>query len=473
MKNHYQTLGLENNASQDEIKKAYRKLALKFHPDKNIGDSFFEELFRGIKDAYDILSNPVTKRKYDLEYNTFISKTNSKENSTYQQNSTRNRQQTYTPNPKPKRNYFELVKQINPKKFLFEKTTKIKEVFSTTNLKSLSFKVKLVFLFKLILIIIPFIGFHLKGFPGLVQILIFYVMTFGFINTIKNPNEIDSVGSGLFGLFIAPCLALLVLSFMLDDYFEIDLFSFFESNQKIEEKYKPRPSPQENELTNLQEIIDNKDALQMVPKKKSKREEENRSNRRKNSTLRDDRLPTKSSSKSKSEYKKFREEFDRIESEREQLKNHNRYKDNQLKNGASPFNTCFGKGIYSKNAWLKFDNSNASDAIVCLVRSYDKRTIRNEYIQAGSKFEMSKIPSGTYYIKVYYGNDWNPKKENFCGSKGAFEKNVTFSKSDRIGDKIIIENTSRSYTTGTITLYAVENGNMSTQTIKEKDFFEN
>ena len=73
---------------------------------------------------------------------------------------------------------------------------------------------------------------------------------------------------------------------------------------------------------------------------------------------------------------------------------------------------------------------------------------------------------------MYYGNDWNPNIRNFCGINGAFESNVSFSKSDKIGDQIKIENTSRSYTTGTITLYAVENGNMTTEIIDEEDFFE-
>ena len=48
MKNHYQTLGLKRDASNDDIKKAYRKLAQKFHPDKNDGDKFFEERFKEI-----------------------------------------------------------------------------------------------------------------------------------------------------------------------------------------------------------------------------------------------------------------------------------------------------------------------------------------------------------------------------------------------------------------------------------------
>lgn len=147
------------------------------------------------------------------------------------------------------------------------------------------------------------------------------------------------------------------------------------------------------------------------------------------------------------------------------------YKGNQLRDGASPLDGCFGKGKYAGQAWINFDNSNASDAIVCLVNLSTGKTIRNEYIRAGSTYKMNNIPSGTYYLKVYYGNDWNPSLENFCGTKGAFESDTHFSKSDRYSDYINVENSDYSYTTGTLTLYSVANGNMSTQSTSESDFF--
>ena len=55
-KNYYQILGLQDNASKEEIKKAYHKLALQFHPDKNKSDDA-EEKFKEISEAYDILYN--------------------------------------------------------------------------------------------------------------------------------------------------------------------------------------------------------------------------------------------------------------------------------------------------------------------------------------------------------------------------------------------------------------------------------
>lgn len=64
-RDYYEVLGVSKNADATEIKKAYRKLALKYHPDKNPGDKEAEEKFKEAAEAYDVLSNDDKKRRYD------------------------------------------------------------------------------------------------------------------------------------------------------------------------------------------------------------------------------------------------------------------------------------------------------------------------------------------------------------------------------------------------------------------------
>lgn len=83
MKNHYQTLGIKRDASTDEIKKAYRKLVQKFHPDKNDGDKYFEERFKEVQEAYEILSDPYEKGRYDTTFDFFFNSQHQTRNNTY------------------------------------------------------------------------------------------------------------------------------------------------------------------------------------------------------------------------------------------------------------------------------------------------------------------------------------------------------------------------------------------------------
>ena len=64
-RDYYEVLGVDKSASADEIKKAYRKLAVKYHPDKNPGDKEAEEKFKEAAEAYSVLSDADKKAKYD------------------------------------------------------------------------------------------------------------------------------------------------------------------------------------------------------------------------------------------------------------------------------------------------------------------------------------------------------------------------------------------------------------------------
>ncbi len=64
-KDYYKIMGVAKTATQEEIKKAYRKLAVKYHPDKNPGDKKTEEKFKEINEAHDVLEDPEKRKKYD------------------------------------------------------------------------------------------------------------------------------------------------------------------------------------------------------------------------------------------------------------------------------------------------------------------------------------------------------------------------------------------------------------------------
>lgn len=90
MNDYYEILGVSKTASADEIKKAYRKLALKYHPDKNPGDTVAEEKFKQITAAYDVLGDEEKRRQYDAGAYSMNGSSTSSDN-TY-------RQYTYTYN---------------------------------------------------------------------------------------------------------------------------------------------------------------------------------------------------------------------------------------------------------------------------------------------------------------------------------------------------------------------------------------
>ncbi|MBO7440516.1 MAG: J domain-containing protein [Bacteroidales bacterium] len=65
-KDYYKILEVDSNATADQIKKSYRRLAMTYHPDRNPGNKTAEDMFKDINEAYDVLSNPEKRKKFDI-----------------------------------------------------------------------------------------------------------------------------------------------------------------------------------------------------------------------------------------------------------------------------------------------------------------------------------------------------------------------------------------------------------------------
>lgn len=148
----------------------------------------------------------------------------------------------------------------------------------------------------------------------------------------------------------------------------------------------------------------------------------------------------------------------------------NKYKGNHLPNGASPLDACFGSGDFNGNATLTVDNGASADAIVCLYSISDGHTYRNVYVCKNNTVTIEGISQGYYKIRVLYGNDWNPQRDNPCGHKGYFDSDVYFSEFD--GTEYF-EDSYDGYTIAKVTLYTVSGGNASTSRINQSEFFNN
>lgn len=88
-KDPYEVLGISRNASAEEIKKAFHKMAAKYHPDKHAGDPVAEEKFKEINSAYQILKDPQKRANYDLTHGTYDTNSynqTSSSNNTYNRN---------------------------------------------------------------------------------------------------------------------------------------------------------------------------------------------------------------------------------------------------------------------------------------------------------------------------------------------------------------------------------------------------
>lgn len=417
MKDYYTILGINKNATLSEIKTAYRKLAMKFHPDLNSGDIFFENMFRELKDAYETLSDPQKRAQYDA-----VIKSKVDANGPYHASTVQNEQE--------------------PEKL-------VKDIIS--NLRQIVNQLKEV----------PKVEINFKPISEYLDRIL--------VGEIRNLYQLIPIKQKREFIFNA-----------------ISLLKFFEQDQR--NKYVIQLviiAGTDNQL--IEEIYEKLNTESLKQKEKDKIRFSvlkwmlagivafistiyfisGTYNNSKNS------LPSETDiikHKNEAKSKFYDNEFLRV-------KKTSKWKGNQLKTGDSPYNHHFGKGIYDKNYKNKIiiHNGHDRDVVVCLARSNSsgsEKVIRNEYIRAGESFEMTMIPNGTYYLKSFFGNDWNPDTLFMDEIRGFFENDISFSKSDDYSDLLRIEQNNDHYSVYEITLYPVVGGNMKSVLISADDFFD-
>jgi len=287
--NYYIVLGVNNSATFEELKVAYRALAKKYHPDKNPNNKAAEDLFKLVQEAYSVLSNPEKRKKYDLKFSYASAQKTRKAYTAYTGNAYQYAQQEAAA-----KKYY----QYKTKKESAKGAEK-KEKFSKTE---------------------PF-------------------------------QIIASVG-------VAFILLIFIISYSSEDEYDNSLY----------------------------------------PKTKAEMRE-------------DQSLSTK--------YSSFKEE--------------------EIN---TPYKNYFGENVFDlqSNNSISIYNSDACEAVVCMVNKNSNKIIRNQFMNTQRKFTFNNIPAGEFYLNVYFGKQWNDDKKITDKIKGGFETELGFrtivsygSSSDEIG----------------------------------------
>ncbi|WP_026809547.1 hypothetical protein [Arenibacter latericius] len=154
------------------------------------------------------------------------------------------------------------------------------------------------------------------------------------------------------------------------------------------------------------------------------------------------------------------------------------YLGNKLENGASPYDVLYGQSVYAETRHsLKIINNGSTDVIVMLIEKTGDKMIRNEYVQAKSEYEMTKIPNSLCYTKYYYGRDWNPNRKTKGIVTGGFDNDEQFVISDKDGDILTFQVTSdEQYTYSsnfeiTLETQIIEGKAMQERSLKPSEFF--
>jgi len=446
MKDYYYILGINKSASINEIKVAYRKLSKKFHPDMNNGDKYFEDRFKEIQEAYEVLSDSSKRKDYDWRYTNFNKNTHTNKDE-------------------------ELRRKEAEQKRKEEKFKREKEAFERekSKYKNQPKEIIEVNLIKLI--------FDSKLFKSINNAINSFREAIGKIYyTIK--KTVINITDALFKLFFSP------FSFVV--YFLVIVMSIIYNQNLNQDKrllidsINTNKSKQGLMNENLQLIYDRLNSENLITANDYSFEEFSQwSQQPENIDILYDKLQDNNiittEDYSKNEFIQWIALSPLTQSQQNDVKNNEDYLIHsiiQLKNGDSPFKSCFNTQ-YDKtsNAWLVVNNQTNSDVIFLLEDIITGLKIRNEFIKSKSTFKMTEIPSGTYKMMEIYGTDWSNGISNPCGMDGFFTKDVRYTKSEKADDLLNVVSNYSGYSTGTVYLEPQKYGNLESQSATQNEIF--
>jgi len=383
----YKVLNVSLTASQIEIKKSYRKLALKYHPDITFGDKIAEEKFKEIQNAYEILSNEEQKKSYDIKYKSFFNignnSTEQKSNESKKQNNNGDNNYVITPS-------IILTKFKNFEKSLYpHQKNSILQSALLENLKSLLNE-------------------------NYIQILRMY-------DDLEINRQIISSAltccKKLNYQYQQTIINLLVKVGGTDNLILKDIFEFSRKQKYNNYATNAYTYGSKNYKTI---IVCGLILFAIVSSIFSKQDNNNEQINRpssgdlyKDSTKSTNIVPVKDSVNQQ---------------------NLSGWDTTDYSTGNSP--GCYNftpKYSLSMDNKLEVSVGQNTDAVIKLINIKTEKCIRYAYIRSGDTYDVKHIPQGRYYLKIAYGKDWRQKIENgVC--IGKFILNSLYKKGDDILD---------------------------------------
>lgn len=398
MLDYYKILGVVPNATPEEIKKAYRQLAMMYHPDRNPDSKISEDFFKQLTEAYTILSNPEEREKYNNNFN---------QRGEHHQQYWGERNQT---------------SQVTPQAIL--------EV-----LKQISYKVNGIDSSRIN---------QTKLYNSLNDILSIEIINYLIINSNLNTNrqiiyEVITCCKSLQYAYVNQLSTKLVKLAGADNETTQQIYSFNKKQKYMSywEKYK-RVIPL-LALILFFVIYSNMNSTSISSKS------DNRQDGDLNNTFLDSRIEevakrideatsSVSSDNSQAISTKNQDEISEqiLQKEKERLFSEG-WEESAVNNGQLPPCYNFNPKKSSIDNYLDVHVGGGTDVAIKVMNSETDECIRYVFINSGSTYKIRNIPEGKYYLKIAYGKNWFSKIED-GQCKGKFIRNSLYEKGDDIMD---------------------------------------